>query len=238
MRTALQKKELIERWRVPALRIAVLPALTLPAFEATDEVISQSLADFVGSDENFIFIPGGLDQHDDLGKLFEIMTLISTELPELKFVLGGSWSDLSILTRKDLQNRFFELSAAAKTLMTGQLDRATENYLFQKSKVVLLATLNSEKLRFWRHSRYGLRSGSAMVFSELQIQDDELNWTQNQISLVTKSLSDAADCCLKLILDNELRDKMRNQVLELADRQATDDPSNHLSRIYSELLNR
>lgn len=237
VRSQPQKEELVNQFKILERKVQVLPVFALSPNEMNDEALPEALTEFLLTPSRFIFVPGGLDQHENVESLLSIMSVIADQNAEVKFVVEGAWSDLPIVKRRELQARFSQHSAAARTLLTGQLTATQESFLFRQAQAVLLAPLDPFKLKFWRHSRMALRSESAIVVSTAQAFSDELNWTDD-FAVIGKDNEAIANACLKLLKDEVANRTLRNKVLELADRQATDDPSNHLSRLYSELLKR
>lgn len=239
VRTQQQKIELGESWKISAERIAVLPALSLPTFSNFEsESLPEALSSLIESTNRFIFVPGGLDQHEDLDSLLKTLSLLAEADEGLNFVLQGSWSDLAISKRSQWQAKFKTNPAAGRTLMTGVISENTEGHLFRSAPVVMLATLDPDKLKFWKHSRRALSVGSPTVLATSQVQVDEVDWTEIGSSLHGESVSEIVKACLSFLNDEELRNKAREQAFELADRQVTDQPANHLTRIYLDLLNR
>lgn len=239
VRTQAQKAELESDWQVLSSRIAVIPALALPAFsDFESESLPETLSSLIELTDRYVFVPGGLDQHSDLDTLFKILSLLAQEDEGLNFVLQGSWSDLAISKRADWQAKFKNNSAAGRTLLTGALSESTESFLFKNAPVVLLATLNPNKLKFWKHSRRALSFGSPLVLASSQVTADELDWSEMGATLNGNSVSEIASACLSFLNNEDLRIQARNQAVELADRQVTDQPANHLTRLYLELLNK
>ncbi len=239
VRTQAQKAELEADWQVSGSRIAVIPALALPAISNFEnESLPETLSSVIEHTDRYIFIPGGLDQHSDLNVLFKTLALLAQEDDSLSFVIQGSWSDLAISKRSEWQSKFKSNPAAGRTLLTGSLSEDTEMYLFRSAPVVLLATLNPSKLKFWKHSRRALSVGSPLVLASSQVSVDELDWSDMGATLNGNSASEIANACLTFLNSEELRTKAREQAFELADRQVTDQPANHLTRLYLDLLNR
>ncbi len=239
VRTQSQKAELESDWQVAGSRIAVIPALALPALSNFEtETLPETLSTLVERSDRYVFVPGGLDQHSNLDILFKTLGALAQEDDGLNFVLQGSWSDLPISKRSEWQDKFKSNSAAGRTLLTGSLSESTESYLFRNAPVVLLATLNPNKLKFWKHSRRALSVGSPLVLASSQVSADELDWSEMGATLNGNSASEIASACLSFLNDEELRHQARERAVELADRQVTDQPANHLTRLYLELLNR
>lgn len=239
VRTQAQKIELETDWQVSASRIAVIPALALPAISSFEsETLPEALTSLIENSERYVFVPGGLDQHSDLETLFKTLSLLAQEDDGINFILQGSWSDLAISKRSEWQAKFKGNPAAGRTLLSGALSESAELYLFRSAPAVLLATLNPSKLKFWKHSRRALSVGSPLVLASQQVSVDELDWSDMGATLNGNSASEIASACLSFLNSEVLRTRAREQAVELADRQVTDQPANHLTRLYLDLLNR
>ena len=197
------------------------------------------IAALTGPDrQKFIYVPGGLDQHQNLNLLFKVLATLAGADDGLKFVVQGSWSDLPISKRHDWQEKFKTNAASSRTLFTGEVHASVEALLCRSSAVVLLATLDASKLKFWKHSRRALQAGSPIVLADAQAKADELNWIEGDLALIGTDSSEIISACLSYLNDENLRNKAHEHSFELADRQVTDHPANHLTRLYSVLLSK
>lgn len=234
-----QKDELVANWKVHERQVQVLTALSIPSEAETEEsFIPLSLSSMTDSSEQYLFIPGGLDQHSDLGKLFSVLEHLSETDQNLKFVVQGSWSDLPISKRHDWQTKFKASAAASRTLFTGAISQKVETLLLKSASLVMLASLDPLKLKFWKHSRNALKLGVPVVISEAQARTDELEWSETGMALSSDKASDIAQVTIRYLNDPELRERAQMNALELADRQVTDQPANQLTRMYLDLLSK
>lgn len=239
VRSESQARELEEKWKVSTTKIQILPALSLPSsYDAEDASIPQNLASLIETGEKFIFVPGELDQHSNLDTLFSVLEKLAEADEQLKFVVQGSLSELPISERHEWQSKFKVNPAGSKTLFTGEISPNVETVLFRSAALVLLATLDPHKLKFWKHSRNALKLGIPVLLSESQARSDELEWAETGMALAADHVSEIVNTALRSLADEQLRDRAKTNSVELADRQVTDHPANKLTRLYSALLNR
>lgn len=238
------QRELLEKFleqnkppRKPQL--ITLPITTAsPAGDHVDpSLMSETLRVFLDSSHEVIFVPGEISEHRETEALFHVLTAGLITDPRSVVVFGGGWGRIPPHERHELMRIFESAHAGARILVTGPLDAVTERLCLARARVVFLASLAVESLGLTRILRQALGVGAPMIMSVSQAKSDALNWQDEENALiVSDSHFEWTEILKRVLLSDEMIDRIRSQLPEFTRVEALDLPGNAISRIYAEIL--
>jgi len=235
----LLEKFLAQNSRLKKAQIITLPVASAPraADDADLSFMSETLRAFLESSREVIFVPGEISEHRDPEALFHVLTAGLITDPRAVVVFGGGWGRIVPRERHELMRIFESAHVGARILVTGPLDAAAERLCLGRARVVFLAALAVESLGLTRILRQALGVGAPMIMSALQARSDALNWQDEENALiVSESPVEWTEILKRILLSDELIDRIRSQLPEFTRMEALDLPANAISRIYAEIL--
>lgn len=227
-----------ETSRKPTLALLPLPAALSHSLEneTPTSPILETLKE-LSSKCDLIFVPGDIEIHCDPQALFQAMNSVLLQHADAIIVFGGSWNGVPQRTRHSLM-RIFE-NTGDRVVFTGRLTTAEEKQCLALSKFVFLASLPLETLWLARLLRSALETFTIPILNSDQADVDSLAWRHGENAWITTvNAHDWASSILEALNANALVEQMRERLSEFTRREAIDQPSNVINRLYAGLLGR
>lgn len=222
----------------PELTLLPLPASF--SHEQDKETLSSPLKNTlqeISKNNNYdlIFVPGDIEIHRAPEVLFQSLNAVLMKHLNVVFVFGGSWDGVPHRNRHNLM-RIFK-NSGDRVLFTGRLSEAEERQCLTLSKFVFLASLPLESLWLARLLRSAADVSTIPILNSDQVKLDSLSWLHGENAWITttnphdwsSSISNALDSIM-------LVEQMRARLPEFTRREAIDQPSNVINRLYARKL--
>lgn len=219
----------------------------------TDSAIRapSALREFLETSDQVIFVPGDIDQHENLEALFAALHLVLKQNQSVRCVLGGDWASVPRPRRRSLMRKFEFDESGARILLAGFLDNVAERFCFEKASVVFIASLPPESLSLMRIIREALKCSSPLVLAPRQAELTPFSWKNREHAFITEdhlfaeqsdhptSERDVAawsSILTEALSSIEVLNSMRMRLPEFTRLEVSDQPGNVMSRIYARLI--